>query len=71
MLLLSGQWLFGTWFLRNRAFYMMHLKAIVNFGAEQSDELCLGFSWYNGFRFIKNFYEKTIITYDPKVWYKK
>lgn len=29
--------------LKNRAFYMMYLKATIELGMEQSDGLCLGF----------------------------
>lgn len=34
---------YTIFFLKNRAFYMMYLKAVIELGMEQSDELCLGF----------------------------
>lgn len=69
---------YTIFFLKNRAFSMTYLKAVIELGMEQSDELCLGFLWFNGSSFIRKFYfmkttwkDKTIIAYDTKVRYIK
>lgn len=33
---------YTIYFLKNRAFYMTYLKAVIELGMEQSDERCLG-----------------------------